>query len=376
MEVLREQVSGMMGTIAEKLKPGTDEFWMCLTPPLVYWLVAIYFDILDHSKNPYVIKHRVTRRDRGRENPVGRWAVIQRVILQHVLQTIVGVAVMLADPDHCSALAPKSWLQSGVQFVIAMFIMDAWQYWIHRAVHVNTWLYKHIHSVHHQLLITYAYGALYNNPIEAILLDTCGAGVAMYVSGMTCKMATAFFAFSTIKTVVDHSNYRFPLNPLHDLFPNSAAYHDVHHDIRGIKKNFSQPFFTFWDVLCGTYLDPTDFHLSQAELDAKVDADVSKAAAKAAITSPKASPAPKKAAPSPSPAKQRPTSPAKAGPQSPKMASPKPAAGATTSAVTPKTAPKTARKSAAAVRDVPPPSTGVTTRSRARRVGSGTADQL
>jgi sphinganine C4-monooxygenase len=263
MEVLRQQVSWASETLAQKMRPGTDEFWMVFIPPLVYWVVAIYFDILDHSTHPYVMKHRVTRRDRGRENPVGRWAVIQRVILQHVLQTLVGLAVMLADPDHYSVMAPKSWLQSAMQFVIAMFIMDAWQYWIHRAVHVNTWLYKHIHSVHHQLLITYAYGALYNNPIEAILLDTCGAGVAMFASGMTCRLATAFFAFSTIKTVVDHSNYRFPLNPLHDVFPNSAAYHDVHHDIRGIKKNFSQPFFTFWDVICGTYLDPADFHLTQ-----------------------------------------------------------------------------------------------------------------
>ncbi len=45
--------------------------------------------------------------------------------------------------------------------------------------------------------------------------------------------------------VFDHCAYRWPLNPVHDLFPNSASYHDVHHDMRGIKKNFSQPFFTW-----------------------------------------------------------------------------------------------------------------------------------
>ncbi len=41
--------------------------------------------------------------------------------------------------------------------------------------------------------------------------------------------------FATIKIVLDHCGYSFPLNPLHDLFPNSAAYHDIHHDIRNIK---------------------------------------------------------------------------------------------------------------------------------------------
>lgn len=84
---------------------------------------------------------------------------------------------------------------------------------------------------------------------------------------MSCRLATMFFSFSTIKTVLDHSSYVFPLNPLHNVFTNSSSYHDIHHDIRYIKKNFSQPFFTFWDVLCGTYLEPTQFHLSQAQLE-------------------------------------------------------------------------------------------------------------
>jgi hypothetical protein len=49
-----------------------------------------------------------------------------------------------------------------------------------------------------------------------------------------------------------------------------AAYHDVHHDVRGIKSNFSQPYFTFWDHVCGTYLDPAQFHLTPAQLAAQV----------------------------------------------------------------------------------------------------------
>jgi len=31
----------------------------------------------------------------------------------------------------------------------------------------------------------------------------------------------------------------------------SAAYHDVHHDFKWIKKNYSQPFFTHWDWIMG-----------------------------------------------------------------------------------------------------------------------------
>jgi sphinganine C4-monooxygenase len=61
-----------------------------------------------------------------------------------------------------------------------------------------------------------------------------------------------FFTCSTIKTVDDHSGYAFPWDPLQHITSNNAAYHDIHHQGWGIKTNFSQPFFTFWDRLLGT----------------------------------------------------------------------------------------------------------------------------
>jgi sphinganine C4-monooxygenase len=108
------------------------------------------------------------------------------------------------------------------------------------------------HSRHHRLYVPYAYGALYNHPVEGFLLDTLGAGLAYLVTGMTVRQSWFFFAGSTIKTVLDHSGYEFPYDPLHWIFPNNAAYHDIHHQSWGIKTNFSQPFFVFWDRVGGT----------------------------------------------------------------------------------------------------------------------------
>ena len=50
----------------------------------------------------------------------------------------------------------------------------------------------------------------------------------------------------------DHCGYSFPWDPLQHITSNNAGYHDVHHQSWGIKTNFSQPFFTFWDKLLGT----------------------------------------------------------------------------------------------------------------------------
>ena len=62
----------------------------------------------------------------------------------------------------------------------------------------------------------------------------------------------AFFTGSTIKTVDDHCGYALPWDPLQHITSNNAGYHDVHHQSWGIKTNFSQPFFTFWDRMLGT----------------------------------------------------------------------------------------------------------------------------
>jgi sphinganine C4-monooxygenase len=61
-----------------------------------------------------------------------------------------------------------------------------------------------------------------------------------------------FFTCSTIKTVDDHCGYALPYDPLQHITSNNAGYHDIHHQSWGIKTNFSQPFFTFWDRLLGT----------------------------------------------------------------------------------------------------------------------------
>ncbi|KJY00784.1 sphinganine hydroxylase Sur2 like protein [Zymoseptoria brevis] len=140
----------------------------------------------------------------------------------------------------------------GLQFLLAIMVVDTWQYFLHRAMHMNKWLYTKFHSRHHRLYVPYAYGALYNHPVEGFALDTLGTGIAYLVTGMSVRQSMWFFTMSTIKTVDDHCGYAFPWDPLQHITSNNAGYHDVHHQSWGIKTNFSQPFFTFWDSFLGT----------------------------------------------------------------------------------------------------------------------------
>ncbi|KAG6407860.1 hypothetical protein SASPL_130860 [Salvia splendens] len=140
------------------------------------------------------------------------------------------------------------------QFLVGMMVLDTWQYFMHRYMHQNKFLYKHIHSQHHRLVVPYAFGALYNHPIEGLLLDTVGGALSFLVSGMSPRASIFFFSFATLKTVDDHCGLWLPGNLFHLLFRNNSAYHDIHHQLYGNKYNFSQPFLVMWDRILGTYM--------------------------------------------------------------------------------------------------------------------------
>lgn len=160
-----------------------------------------------------------------------------------------------------------------VQFVIAMLVMDTWQYFVHRYMHQNKFLYRHIHSQHHRLVVPYAIGALYNHPLEGLLLDTFGGAISFLISGMTARTAVFFFCFAVIKTVDDHCGLWLPGNIFHVLFQNNTAYHDIHHQLQGTKFNYSQPFFPLWDKLLGTYVPYTLVKRAEGGFEARLKKD-------------------------------------------------------------------------------------------------------
>jgi len=187
------------------------------------------------------------------------------------------VAPAFAPWELVVAKAIYWWMIPAVQFFVAVLVVDTWQYFLHRAMHMNKWLYTQFHSRHHRLYVPYAYGALYNHPFEGFLLDTLGTGLAYLVTRMTIRQSMWFFTCSTIKTVDDHCGYALPFDPLQHITSNNAGYHDIHHQSWGIKTNFSQPFFTFWDRLLGTMWKGGDvsarYEKSRISTQRKIDQD-------------------------------------------------------------------------------------------------------
>lgn len=249
----------------------SDETMGTYAPLVVYWLYAGFYQLL-----PPLDKYRLhTKAEENEKNLVPLGSVVKGVLLQQFVQAIVAQLLFLVTSDSSSSgvIAQPSLPIQVLQFGIAMLVMDTWQYFVHRYMHQNKFLYKHIHSQHHRLVVPYAIGALYNHPLEGLLLDTFGGALSFLVSGMTARTAVFFFCFAVIKTIDDHCGLWLPGNIFHLCFQNNTAYHDIHHQLQGTKFNYSQPFFSIWDKLLGTYVPYTLVKRVEGGFEARLKKD-------------------------------------------------------------------------------------------------------
>lgn len=230
----------------------SDEILGTFVPILVYWIYSGMYAMLGSMDN-----YRLhTKKDEEEKNLVSKRAVVKGVLFQQTVQAAVAIILFKVTGDDAgsSTNQQSSLIVLASQFLTAMLVLDTWQYFMHRYMHHNKFLYRHIHSLHHRLVVPYAFGALYNHPVEGLLLDTIGGALSFLLSGMSARTSIFFFSFATIKTVDDHCGLWLPGNLFHIFFRNNTAYHDVHHQLYGTKYNFSQPFFVMWDRILGTYM--------------------------------------------------------------------------------------------------------------------------
>lgn len=238
----------------EILKGGlnvSDEILGTFAPIIVYWLYSGMYVMLG-SLESYRLH---TRKEEDEKNLVPKTDVVKGVLLQQAVQAVVATMLFaVTRSDNSAQPQPASLIVLARQFFVAMMVLDTWQYFMHRFMHHNKFLYRHIHSQHHRLVVPYAFGALYNHPLEGLILDTVGGALSFLVSGMSPGASIFFFSFATLKTIDDHCGLWLPGNLFHLFFGNNSAYHDIHHQLYGNKYNFSQPFFVTWDRILGTYM--------------------------------------------------------------------------------------------------------------------------
>ena len=206
------------------LVPFMSDKHLSLALPIVaYWLYSGVFHFLDMQSWSWLNKYRIHPPEEIiKRNRVTRWDVVRAVLIQQLGQIVVGILFLAYEPDEiipdhdlavrklqlppwnlpnlASAEVMYWFLLPAMRQVIAVFLLDAWEYWIHRLMHVNKFLYRHFHSRHHRLYVPYAFGALYNHPLEGLILDTVGTAVAVTAARTSIRESMFFFCFATMKT--------------------------------------------------------------------------------------------------------------------------------------------------------------------------------
>jgi sphinganine C4-monooxygenase len=83
------------------LNPWSDELMAIWVPIAVYWIQCSIFEILMRLEIPFFEKYRIhSPQDRNKRNKVGFGKVLLMVALQHVVQIVLGIALMKSlDPD-------------------------------------------------------------------------------------------------------------------------------------------------------------------------------------------------------------------------------------------------------------------------------------
>uniref|UniRef100_A0A1D1Y1W7 aldehyde oxygenase (deformylating) n=1 Tax=Anthurium amnicola TaxID=1678845 RepID=A0A1D1Y1W7_9ARAE len=232
-----------------------DELLPVFVPPLVYWIAAgIYHMVLGSTD-----KHRLyTKEEEETQNLATRGQVLAGVLINQATQMALVTLIFMSTGGGKGAAAAgssTSLLKVVWQLATAVLIMDCWEYWWHRWSHEYKFLFKHVHAMHHYLIVPYAYGAQYIHPVDAFGGEIIGASLATLIPGMGPRAATFFYTILTIKGLDDHCGLWLPnYHPFHRWMTNNSAFHAVHHQYNGFKSNYSGHYLATWDLLLGTYL--------------------------------------------------------------------------------------------------------------------------
>jgi len=180
---------------------------------------------------------------------------------------------LFKDEEHPWSMAVDK-LPSPATFALSlmfcMVIEDFVFSMSHRMLH-TPFLYKHIHKIHHQHVVTIGIASQYAHPLEYFFGNLLPVVIGPLILGENMHMVTAlgWYGMRVIETVEGHSGYDFPWSPFYLLpFGTGYGYHAFHHS-----KNVGNyaSFFSIWDTVFGTNHEFFSYVDEQHELKPKAD---------------------------------------------------------------------------------------------------------
>uniref|UniRef100_UPI00398E8C97 cholesterol 25-hydroxylase-like protein 1, member 1 n=1 Tax=Pristiophorus japonicus TaxID=55135 RepID=UPI00398E8C97 len=215
---------------------------------LAFCIPFTLVDLVGH-RLPLVNQYKI-RKSRPSVQMMGQ--CLWQAVFNHLVYVLpaVGINWLWRPPAPLPATAPTSaQFLSGV--VSCLLVFDFQYYVWHRLHHGNRWLYKAVHSIHHDYMLPFSWASQYLGGWELLTLGFWSNTTPLLLK---CHPLTtwAFMLLSVWMSVEDHIGYNLPCS-LHNIVPwglcGGALAHDLHH--QQPNTNFA-PFFTHLDRVFGT----------------------------------------------------------------------------------------------------------------------------
>eukprot|EP00898_Chlorokybus_atmophyticus_P007930 jgi/Chlat1/8138/Chrsp75S07600 len=196
---------------------------------LVFFASGLPYLALDWVDLPWLRRYKIQTRG---TTTAQQWKCVVRLFFYHVAVNLPLMAVSYP--------------------ILAFFVIEDFVfYWGHRLLHTK-WLYKHVHSVHHEWATPFGVTALYAHPVEILFLGLATVMGPALVGPHLLVMWT-WMALRLIETVEAHCGYDFPWSPSRFLpLYGGADFHDYHHRLLYTKSGNYSSTFVYMDWLFGS----------------------------------------------------------------------------------------------------------------------------
>lgn len=105
-----------------------------------------------------------------------------------------------------------------LKFIPVLGLVNIYFSLLHYAFHKNKFLYKNIHYIHHQLIITDGFSAFYSHPIEHIFANIFSPIIALYLVNANIELAYFSIAILSVSTAMAHTHFK-----------GQKSTHNLHH---------------------------------------------------------------------------------------------------------------------------------------------------
>ncbi|KAF5470505.1 hypothetical protein F2P56_011012 [Juglans regia] len=215
----------------------------------VFFLSGLPFIYLERAG--WLSKYKIQTKN---NSPAAQEKCVTRLLLYHFgvnLPVMIISYPVFKYMGMRSSLPLPSWNVVLTQIIFYFILEDFVFYWGHRVLHTK-WMYKYVHSVHHEYATPFGLTSEYAHPAEILFLGFATI-IGPAITGPHLMTLWLWMVLRVLETVEAHCGYHFPWS-LSNFLPlyGGADFHDYHHRLLYTKSGNYSSTFTYMDWVFGT----------------------------------------------------------------------------------------------------------------------------